>query len=313
MSSEKFKIEKRPSVHLELGNCVEFMKGLPDCSVDVVLTDPPYGYLKHKLDRPFDEPAYFDQVRRILKDDGFHVTFSRGTSFYGWNMQLAKRGFNFKEEVIWDKRQGSSPALRLMRVHETVSIYAKNGGVIRSSLIPYQEMREVDFEKVQDDFARIRSALGNSKKLADLKGFVDAFEATGKEPPRIYEETPYQGKYFVTLGDSMKKTPPRHISAIRPLFVGMKEKSIMSINRDNNAEHPTQKPVRLMERLLMLVSDQGMTVLDPFMGSGSTGLAAYIQGRNFMGCEILPEYFEVAHRRIEGLQTKASAELAWCV
>lgn len=64
-------------------------------------------------------------------------------------------------------------------------------------------------------------------------------------------------------------------------------------------EHPTQKPVELLRYLIQLISDKGDTIFDPFMGSGSTGVASLIEGRKFMGCEIDSEYFEIAKRRIE--------------
>ncbi len=64
-------------------------------------------------------------------------------------------------------------------------------------------------------------------------------------------------------------------------------------------EHPNQKPGKLMEELVNLVSKEGDVVLDPFMGSGSTGLAAIKCGRSFVGCEMDKTHFETACRRIE--------------
>ena len=72
----------------------ELMPKLADESVNVILTDPPYLYLKNqKLDRPFDEQRFFSECRRVLKKDGFIVLFGRGTSFYRWNCILADLGF----------------------------------------------------------------------------------------------------------------------------------------------------------------------------------------------------------------------------
>ena len=64
--------------------------------------------------------------------------------------------------------------------------------------------------------------------------------------------------------------------------------------------HPTQKPLRLMEWSLTFVPDG--TVLDPFMGSGTTGVACMNLGRKFIGIEIEPKYFDIACRRIEDAQ-----------
>lgn len=66
--------------------------------------------------------------------------------------------------------------------------------------------------------------------------------------------------------------------------------------------HPTQKPVRLMRQLVMLFSDKGEAILDPFMGSGTTGVAAVEEDRRFVGIELNREYFDLACQRIEAAQ-----------
>jgi DNA modification methylase len=70
--------------------------------------------------------------------------------------------------------------------------------------------------------------------------------------------------------------------------------------------HPTQKPVRLIERILEDLTGKGQTILDPFMGSGTTGVACVQTGRRFVGIEISEQYFQIARRRIEQamLQTR---------
>ena len=70
--------------------------------------------------------------------------------------------------------------------------------------------------------------------------------------------------------------------------------------------HPTVKPIALMEYLVKLVSPKGAKVMDPFMGSGSTGIAALNLGRNFIGIEKEPEYFNIAKGRIEGVFQKTN-------
>ena len=67
-------------------------------------------------------------------------------------------------------------------------------------------------------------------------------------------------------------------------------------------DHPTQKPVGLMERAARCVAPMGATVLDPFMGSGTTGVACVQTGRNFIGIEIDPAYFEIAKKRMAEAQ-----------
>ena len=73
---------------------------------------------------------------------------------------------------------------------------------------------------------------------------------------------------------------------------------MMAYNAFNGQEHPTQKPLEVMEWLVTGLTPPGATVLDPFMGSGTTGVACVQTGRNFIGCEIDAGYFEIAQRRI---------------
>lgn len=71
----------------------------------------------------------------------------------------------------------------------------------------------------------------------------------------------------------------------------------VKFNPDGN-DHPTQKPLSLMKELVMLFTNAGQTILDPFMGSGTTGVACARMGRSFIGVEREPKYFEIACRRI---------------
>lgn len=64
-------------------------------------------------------------------------------------------------------------------------------------------------------------------------------------------------------------------------------------------EHPTQKPVELISQILRLYTNEGDTILDPFFGSGTTGVAAVRMGRHFIGIEINPDYCKIAEKRIQ--------------
>jgi site-specific DNA-methyltransferase (adenine-specific) len=80
-----------------------------------------------------------------------------------------------------------------------------------------------------------------------------------------------------------------------------------SIPRKN--VHPTVKPTQLMEYLIKLVTPKGGIVLDPFMGSGSTGKGAVLNDYGFVGIELSPEYFEIAKQRINAVKDKTKF---WC-
>ena len=71
---------------------------------------------------------------------------------------------------------------------------------------------------------------------------------------------------------------------------------------DNGKQHPTQKPIELMKWCIEMGSNSGDMILDPFMGSGTTGVACVQTGRDFIGIEIEPKYYEIAERRIKEAQ-----------
>lgn len=77
-------------------------------------------------------------------------------------------------------------------------------------------------------------------------------------------------------------------------------KHLLEFGRDKKVYHSTHKPVALLEFLIKVYTNEGETVLDNFMGSGSTGVACVNTNRNFIGIEILPEYFDISQKRING-------------
>ena len=77
---------------------------------------------------------------------------------------------------------------------------------------------------------------------------------------------------------------------------------------DEKVAHPTQKPIRISEKLINMLSDPGDLVIIPFVGSGSECVAARLNDRNFLGAEINPEYVTIARGRLSALQTKMVSE-----
>jgi site-specific DNA-methyltransferase (adenine-specific) len=87
--------------------------------------------------------------------------------------------------------------------------------------------------------------------------------------------------------------------------LGARPNSFSSNEAAERNGHPCPKPLGVMKWLVNRASFEGETILDPFMGSGTTGAAAVMMGRSFIGCEIDPGYFDIACRRIDGAQRQA--------
>lgn len=314
-------------------DCQEGIKRIPDASIDCILTDPPYLYLKNqKLDRPFDERTLFSEFKRVLKPSGFVVLFGRGTSFYRWNTILAELGFMFKEEIIWDKSYSSSPVTPLSRIHETISIHAKEKGILNKAKVPYLEMKSHDIDSVCQDIKRMKSILNNTKSLdnvlaylEDNKKFINAKRidkyAISIQPGTMQmdraaavlssiengmnEKSIIRSDYSETIrpnNTTVRRNLPngdRSVSVVQAITFGMIEKSIIrEIGNRYKAIHPTQKPVRLLERLLTLTTQPDDVVLDIFAGSCSTAIACVNTNRKFIGFEIDKEYYEAGVKRL---------------
>lgn len=90
---------------------------------------------------------------------------------------------------------------------------------------------------------------------------------------------------------------------------GKRESSVLKhwVSQRDFAHHPTQKPVALLRYLIEKLTNPGDTIFDPFMGSGSVGIASVQAGRRFIGCEIDPGYYAIAKRRIREAEAQGLA------
>lgn len=298
--------------NLQLYNAdnLEIMANLPDESIDVVCIDPPYLYLKNqKLERPFDEKRFFAECKRLLTKKGFIVMFGRGTSFYRWNTMLDGLGFVFKEEIIWNKGFSTAPTLPIQRFHETIAIYTKEKGSINADVkVPYLEVKQHNIDTLVGDINRIKSALNNTKELDFMKEYL----RTGHINVSKKRNDKTSGCTISKNSIGIFSIPTMCLKAIKE---GMRESSIIKVYYERFKRiHPTQKPVRLLERLLALVISKDkpreeVVVADFFAGSMSCMEAVYNMGMKGIATEIDQEYFEKGKQRIIQLQPKLLNEV----
>ena len=158
------------------------------------------------------------------------------------------------------------------------------------------------------------NGVGGSTSTKDNTAIIHTW-ADGRFPSNVIGEIaePYQ-KYFYCPKVSRKE---RHIGYEMPpaMFGNVKgaysdDGKRMAVELDKRVgnvgnNHPTVKPVELMKYLIKLVTPAGGTVLDPFNGSGSTGMAAVELGYTYIGCELDPNYVEISKRRIEAWVNQA--------
>ena len=241
-------------IDLRQGDCLELMKDIPDDSVDMVLTDPPYGTTACKWDSviPFEE--MWLRLNKLIKPNGAIVLFGSEPFSSALRMSNIK---NYKYDWKWDKIVGSGSLncryMPLKRYEDVCVFYKKT-----PTYNPIMTDR---------DPAKVRTS-GN---------FLKPNETYGLKDKKQY------------LYDEKLKYPDTKLE-----FHSRKNE----LNSKYKV-HPTQKPVDLLEYLIKTYTNDGETVLDFTMGSGSTGVAAKNLNRNFIGIELDEEYFEIAKKRIE--------------
>lgn len=228
------------------GDCLKLLGGVKDHSIDMILTDLPYGTTaRNKWDNviPFD--PLWDQYIRIIKDHGVIALF--GDEPFASALRLSNKKY-YRYDWIWVKPHptGFLNANRMpMKNTETISIFYKHLPLYHPQM---------------------------------TKG--KPYKARNKRASTNY------GHYHTKWKTADNKGTRYPVKTIK--FANVQ-----------NAVHPTQKPVPLLQYLIKTYTDEGMTVLDNCMGSGSTGVAAVELHRNFIGMELDPKYFKIAKKRIE--------------
>ncbi len=266
-------------------------------SVNAIITDPPYGYLDHKLDRWFDNQKFFELAYKLIKRDGFLIFFGRGVENARRMVIAEDVGFKFKEEIVWNKKNFSSPTLNLHRIHEMAYIFTKGNGTINKVYKPATDEifiydKDEYIKVLEDDITSLIGKINNIKNFNEFEKWrnggikrnsLDKFKVTVKNLNYANDEC------YSILN---KYNKGRVVKSIVSIF--------NTVKNSHSQIHPTEKPVKLMEILIELVDNNfnDFTVFDPFAGSAATGVACYNMNKNFIGCEIDNEYFNAAVNRI---------------
>lgn len=266
--------------NLQHGDCLELMKDIPDESVDMILCDLPYGITANKWDIiiPFDK--LWKQYNRIVKKDSAIVLFSQQPFT---SKLIYSNVHNFKHEIIWKKNKATNflrAKYQPLKVHENIEVFSKGGVHYNPQKYKVVELNEIlNFNKKQ---------LAHFFKL-------NQFDCVGKIDRRKNINKPVTNKKMngLVINRNRKKDTGYRFP-----------KDVVFFNKVARAVHPTQKPVDLLEYLIKTYTNEGMTVLDNCMGSGSTGVACVNTNRNFIGMELDDKYFEIAKERINKTQEK---------
>ena len=254
------------------------MKKIADGSVDLILCDLPYGTtdrkgIENKGDNrvlswdtviPLDQ--LWEQYRRVLKSTGTVVL----TADQPFTSQLVISNLKwFKYEWIWKKKKTTGflhANARPMKETEDILIFSPLGASGCS--------KKANKNMTYNPQGLIEKNVKKKNSAKRLGKFLHQPEHMGSGN-KLLHETEYEQKYTNYPSE------------------------IIEFGLDKDSIHPTQKPVALMEYLIRTYSNEGETILDNTMGSGTTGVACMNTNRNFIGIEMDENYYKIAEERIK--------------
>jgi site-specific DNA-methyltransferase (adenine-specific) len=294
------------------GDALGVLAKLPDACVDAVVCDPPYGlsfggagWDRFGSDSGFERwsARWAAECRRILRPGGHLVAFGSSRTFHRLVSGVEDAGLEIRDQLLWLHAQGLPKSKRLP-------------GGLGTTLKPAYEPILLARAPLEGRTAENLEAHGTGALNIDATRIGEA----GYWPPHV----------ALAHADACEETscapecPAGMIDAARPdlmpsrLFFCAKatraerEAGCERLPRRSVAlytgkrhlprlvrnTHPTVKPARLMRWLVKLVTPPGGLVLDPFTGSGTTGVAAVMEGRTFLGIEREAAYADIACARL---------------
>ena len=309
---------------MELYNddCIKKMKDLSDNCIDLLFCDLPYGQTSCKWDCLIDLDLFWKEVNRICKYDCpmfFTCSTKFGVSLINSNPK------NFRYDLVWVK---SSPCGFLnakkmpMKKHEMVYVFYKKLPKVYTENIAehhtHKFIKETENKRNGKDGVDNKGMIKNRSEKETITKYdpplptsvikTELYSSENKvEPRELYRNQ--GGQYEPPLPTSVIKTehetlygkveiPDFNERNGQSRYEPALPNSILEI-KSEKGKHSTQKPVDLIKWCLKYYSKEGDTILDPTMGSGSTGVACKEMNRNFIGIEMDKDIYDVACKRLE--------------
>ena len=310
--------------YIELGDCLEKMNKIPDGSVDMILCDLPYGVTACKWDEVIPFEKLWPEYERVCKSNGVIVLF--GTEPFASKCRLSNLK-RYRYDWIWEKEQAPSGLFcndRPMNVHECIMVFYSSD-IMNDTTLFFQKSKDYmisEKEKAEAAGYNLKEVLGNYMgshyftrktqfafpKREDYEKLqrTSFFQREYDEAKREYDEAKrvtYNPQ--MTTGKPYKehKAPGADLYGTEQYTIkentGTRFPRSVQFFLRERGHHPTQKPVALLEYLIKTYTNEGETVLDNCMGSGSTCVAAINTNRQYIGFELDEAFFNVAKQRIE--------------
>lgn len=318
------------------GNCLDVMAAIPDNSIDSIVTDPPYGlsFMGKRWDYDVPSVEIWAECLRVLKPGGHLLAFAGTRTQHRMAVRIEDAGFEIRDMIAWvyasgfpkshnlkGDWQGWGTALKPALEPITVARKPLIGTVAANVLAHGTGALNVDGCRVPHDedcrmMAPSQANIDNPSEKYRQAGRREAvleLKPEGRWPANLIHDGSEEvvgllndAARFFYCAKASKRDRDEGLKGFaakaNPKFcdTGYESPTRMdgkpcAVQRNH---HPTVKPTDLMRYLCRLVTPPGGTVFDPFMGSGSTGKAATLEGFSFIGAEMQKEYFDIAASRI---------------
>ncbi len=293
------------------GDALEILPRLPAHSIDLVLTDPPYF-----LDKLDNEWTPERAARRFYKSQAvFHLPPgmkfdpNQGRRMYEWYLEVSR-------ELLRVLKPGgfffsfSSPRL----LHRMACAVEDAGFHIRDTFLWLYTQNQPKAMGVAHFIERMPLSEDTKQSLKERLSGWKTPQVKSCYEPIIVAQKPYEGTFLENMlqyGVGLFHTEVRIGQNMFPANVLLVEGVEETLDKyflvpkpsveERGAfnQHPAVKPLALCEYLIQLAAPEGAVVLDPFLGSGTTALAAHNLKRRYIGIEINPEYVAIAHQRLQ--------------
>ncbi len=291
------------------GDCIEIMQKMENNSINLILTDPPYNLFKHKIERKVNINDFMTEAHRILKDNSFLIYFGMQPSLTKWNL-AAMKYFRYKNELIWYKRNNTCVYSDMLRVYENIMIFQKGIRKFNDVRRPYSDVKQSLSEFVETN--TFKRAISDMKQIHKKNAIIEKFKKDGTSP--ITQS--YYNDCLNFRKNNMKKN--RLISSYEMFTKGCRPQNLVSFQPHNkqrynskefNVQHPTTKPINLIEYLILLSSNENDLIFDGFLGSGTTAIACLRTNRSYIGVEIDAGYYDIANNRLQNEYEKLNERL----
>ncbi len=279
MSSNKYTIK--------IGNSQEVLSTYGENFFHSCITDPPYGMGMDEWDHSVPTVDIWREVYRTLRPGAFCLSFCSPELYHRMAVNVEDAGFMIKDQIMWMTTTKMTKFNRLKPAHEPIVVAQKPyKGSLKSN---YDEwgcgLIDIDNNRVPWDK---KPPTGWVKDGGKRRTFGREGKTTGTQKEFGTVDANPNGRYPSNIIGDVESQHQKYFYAPRAT---RKEKG-----SDNN--HPTVKPVNLMEYLIRVYSPVKSIVLDPFCGSGTTGVAAIQQDREFIGIDLNKHYCGIAKKRV---------------